>query len=105
MPSSKHYIERLKLVIEQLHNCSAAWVETVPVREVFRGKAIWKGFVEVFDLAGHPKAKRAYGWSHVEGPDETDERFVIVLGLPPVNSAQEAALHKKPHFSLTFCAS
>jgi hypothetical protein len=38
----------------------------VPVREVFRGKTIWQGNVEVFDLDGHPKAKRA-GWSHPEG--------------------------------------
>jgi len=39
----------------------------VPVHEVFQGKTLWQGDVEVFDLAGHPKAKRAYGWSHPEG--------------------------------------
>ncbi len=74
----------------QLHNCSATWRETVPVREVFQGKTIWQGNVEVFDLAGHPKAKRAYGWSHPEGDDNKGERFVTVLEIPPVVSAETA---------------
>jgi hypothetical protein len=29
---------------------------------------IWDGVVEVFDLHGHPTAKRVYAWSH-----ETDD--------------------------------
>jgi hypothetical protein len=33
---------------------------TVPVHEVFRGKTVWQGDVEVFDINGHPKAKRCY---------------------------------------------
>jgi hypothetical protein len=70
----------------QLHNCSAAWRESVPVHEVFRGQTVWKGEVEVFDLVGHPKAKRAYGWSHPDGKNDQGERFVTVLELPPVTS-------------------
>jgi hypothetical protein len=73
-------------VIHQLHGCDSKWIETVPVHETFRGKTVWKGFVEVFELRGHPKAKRAYGWSHAEGDDDQGERFVTVLGLPPVDS-------------------
>jgi hypothetical protein len=42
--------------------------------------------VEVFDLTGHPKAKRAYGWSHREGKNDDGERFVAVLEIPPVVS-------------------
>jgi hypothetical protein len=64
--------------------------ESVPVREVFQGKTIWNGEVEVFDLTGHPKAKRAYGWSHPEGDDNKGERFVTVLEIPPVSSAETA---------------
>jgi len=74
----------------QLHNCGATWRESVPVREVFHGKTIWQGEVEVFDLAGHPKAKRAYGWSHPEGDDNKGERFVAVLEIPPVVSPETA---------------
>jgi hypothetical protein len=62
----------------------------VPVEEVFRGQTIWKGKVEVFDLTGHPKAKRAYAWSHLDGADDSDERFVAVLEIPPVDSPESA---------------
>ena len=56
------------------------------MHEVFRGETVWEGDVEVFDLTGHPKAKRCYAWSHVDGADDDDERFVAVLEIPPVES-------------------
>jgi hypothetical protein len=80
------YIARVQVTVSQLHNCGASFVETVPVHEVFRGQTVWQGEVEVFDLHGHPKAKRAYAWSHREGPDDRGERFVTVLEIPPVMS-------------------
>jgi hypothetical protein len=60
------------------------------VHEVFQAKTVWQGDVEVFDLRGHPKAKRAYAWSHVDGPNDERERFVAVLEIPPVDSANRA---------------
>lgn len=78
------------MALNHLHGCASTWVKSVPVREVFKGQTIWDGIVEVFDLTGHPKAKRAYGWSHPDGKDDKDERFVTVLELPPVDSAQAA---------------
>ena len=84
------YLARLQVAVSQLHNCGAAWRESVPVREVFQGKTLWNGDVEVFDLTGHPKAQRAYGWSHPENADGTGERFVAVLEIPPVDSPQTA---------------
>jgi len=78
------------MVIHQLHGCDSKHVETVPVHEVFRGKTVWQGDVEVFDLIGHPKAKRCFAWSHMEGPDDTGERFVAVLEIPPVESPETA---------------
>jgi hypothetical protein len=84
------YIARLQVAIMQLHGCSAVWRASVPVHEVFRGQTVWQGEVEVFDLHGHPKAKRAYGWSHPDGPDNQTERFVAVLEMPPVDSLQTA---------------
>jgi len=88
--NNREYLERLKLAVEHLHKCGAIHRATVPVHEVFQGKTVWKGYVEVFDLTGHPKAKRAYAWSHVDGKDDQDERFVAVLEIPPVESAQTA---------------
>ena len=84
--ANKIYIERLQMVIRQLHGCDAVWIESAPVHEVFRGQTVLKGFVEVFTLSGHPKAKKAYAWSHPEGKDDTGERFVAVLEIPPVES-------------------
>ena len=90
MANKSDYIARVQVALMQLHNCGAKWIETAPVHEVFRGQTVWKGEVEVFDLTGHPKAKRAYGWSHPDGPDNKTERFVTVLEIPPVDSPQTA---------------
>jgi hypothetical protein len=63
---------------------------TVPVHEVFRGKTVWQGDVEVFDINGHPKAKRCYAWSHLDGANDERTRFVAVLEIPPVSSPETA---------------
>ncbi|MBC7932758.1 MAG: hypothetical protein H7Z38_19525 [Rubrivivax sp.] len=80
-------IDKLRDVILRLHGCAAYHAETVPVKEVFQGQTLWEGEVEVFNIRGHPKARRCYAWSH-----ETDgeRRYVAVLELPPVDSAQTA---------------
>jgi hypothetical protein len=63
---------------------------TVPVHEVFRGQTVWQGDVEVFDINGHPKAKRCYAWSHLDGANDERTRFVAVLEIPPVSSPETA---------------
>jgi len=82
------YIEELKDAIRRLHGCEADYLESVPVREVYQGEVVWQGDVEVFEIRGHPTAKRCYAWSH--DTDKTEKRFVAVLELPPVDSAQSA---------------
>jgi len=84
--ANEEYIERLKQVIFHLHKADSKHVESVPVHEVFQGQTVWKGVVEVFTLTGHPKAKKAYAWSHREGKNDEGERFVSVLEIPPVVS-------------------
>jgi hypothetical protein len=88
--NKQDYLARVQVAVSQLHNCCAAWRQTVPVHEIFRGETVWQGEVEVFDLTGHPKAKRAYAWSHREGENDEGERFVTVLEIPPVESAVTA---------------
>ena len=83
--ANKDYIERLKQVIFHLHKSDSQHVESVPVEEIFRGKSIWKGIVEVFTLTNHPKAKRCYGWTFGK-----PEHLVTVLELPPVADAKSA---------------
>ena len=90
MANKQEYLGRLQLTIQHLHNCAAVHRQTVPVHELFKGQTVWQGDVEVFDLTGHPKAKRAYAWSHPEGKDDKGERFVTVLEIPPVDSAVTA---------------
>jgi len=84
--ANKQYIERLQMVIRRLHGCDSSWIESAPVHEVFRGETVWKGLVEVFNVSGNPKAKKACAWSHPEGKDDKGERFVAVLEIPPVES-------------------
>jgi len=79
------YLSRLQAAITQLHNCGATWCKSVYVEEVSRGEVTWSGDVEVFDLTGHPKARRCYGWAHGE-----PEAFVGILEVSPVTDAYTA---------------
>jgi hypothetical protein len=79
------YIAELQAAILSVHGAKATHVETVPVTEEFQGETVWQGEVEVFDIRGHPKAKRAYGWGFVVNENE-GRKYVAVLELPPVNS-------------------
>ena len=83
------YIEELKAAILNVHGATAEHVETVPVTEAFQGETVWQGQVEVFNIRGHPKAKRAYGWGFVVNENE-GRKYVAVLELPPVDSPQTA---------------
>jgi len=76
-------IEQIREAVERTADCPAKHLESVKVLEGFRDQIMWEGEVEVFALDGHPKAKRAYGW-------ESGDRFVAVLEIPPVNSANTA---------------
>jgi hypothetical protein len=76
-------IEQIKEAVERAAECPAKHVESVKVLEGFRDQIMWEGEVEVFALEGHPKAKRAYGW-------QSGDRFIAVLEIPPVNSANTA---------------
>ena len=76
--------------IRHLHGAEATHLESVFVRETWQGATVWEGDVEVFALAGHPTATRAYAWSHVTTGDR--RRFVAVLHAPPVDSPVAAVL-------------
>lgn len=82
------YIEFLADAIHKLHGCAATYVETVPVEERFQGQMVWQGKVEVFELAGHPKAAFCYAWGFEN--DSGEMKAVTVLALPPIDSALRA---------------
>lgn len=82
------YIQELRDVIRRLHGAEAAHVESVPVKETFKGQTVWEGIVEVFDLVGHPTAHRVYAWAN-DAPNKP-RQHVTVLHLHPIKSAQDA---------------
>jgi hypothetical protein len=60
------------------------------LKEVFNGKTIWEGIVEVFDLHGHDKANIAYAWTHDSEDPDIPRRSVTVLHVPPAVSPETA---------------
>ena len=81
------YLDELKDAIRRLHGCESNHLTTASVLETFEGETVWKGDVEIFALIGHPTARRCFAWAH-----ETDagKRYIAILELPPVDSAQAA---------------
>ena len=88
MPTAA-YIKELAATIKRLHGVEASHVETASVNESFGDERVWQGDVEVFELKGHPKAKRAYAWMH--GLDDSKaKRHVTVLEIHPITSPETA---------------
>ncbi len=50
--------------IARLHGCDSTHAESVPAQEVFMGHSPRDGVLEIFDLIGHPKAKRSHEWTY-----------------------------------------
>jgi len=96
----REVIEEQIRAIKAVHGATARHVESVPVREVFRKLVAWEGVVEVYDIVGHPRAKRCYAWT-IE--DDGQLKTTTVLEIPPVDSPQTAvkiaiaAQSKKQH--------
>jgi hypothetical protein len=79
--------DELKRAVESQHGATAVLVQSVPVRERFKGKP-WEGVVHIFNLEGHPTANRAYAWSYERADGK--RRFFAVLHAPPVTGPREA---------------
>ena len=86
MENKQKYIEKLKLTVERLHQCSARHCMSVAIQEQFQGRTVWNGHVEVFDINGHSQAHICYAWAVAGEEGDSRERFVTILGIPPVVS-------------------
>jgi hypothetical protein len=80
------HIDELCDVIRRLHGVESTHVSSVPVKEVFQGRTVWEGVVEVFELIGHPTTSKLYAWSHATDDPENPWRHVTVLHSHPVTS-------------------
>jgi hypothetical protein len=87
MPIS--YIDELRDVIKRLHGVESTHVESVPIKEDFKGSTVWEGIVEVFELHGHPKAQKLYAWAY-ETDNPKKPKHVTVLHVGPITSPLEA---------------
>lgn len=82
-------IPALQEAIRHMHGCEATHIETVPVHEKApTGETVWEGDIEVFRIAGHATAKKAYAWS--EATEGKKRRFFAVLRVGTVTSAAKA---------------
>jgi hypothetical protein len=93
-------ITAIQSAIESAHKCDATYLESKRVTGEVQGHVARGGLVDIFEVSGHPKAKRCYGWRYREG---NKIRTVTVLEIPPVDSPEtavkaaiRAAAHKKP---------
>jgi hypothetical protein len=80
-------IDELREAVERTYGGTVTYVQSVPVREEFKGKIIWESAVAIFDLADHATATRAYAFT-IE--NDAGKRIVTVLHQPPVDSPQDA---------------
>ena len=85
---NEKYIQTLRDAIRAKHGCVSRYSQTVSVKEELNGKTVWDGKVEVFDLAGHPKAAQAYAWGYED--QDGRKQYVTMLKVAPVDSAQRA---------------
>ncbi len=81
-----NHIQELREIIRNLHGADATHIESVPVKETFQGKTVWEGIVEVFELHGHPQARKVYAWAHDTDDPQKPKRHVTVLHINPVTS-------------------
>jgi len=82
--------DQLKQAVESQHGGKAALVDVLPLKETWKGQTVWEGVVHVFDLEGHPRATRAYAWSHLVGDAGERRRFFAVLHLGGIRSPLDA---------------
>ena len=83
-------VDQLKQAVEGQHGGKAVLSSVAHVKDVFEGRTVWEGTVHVFDLEGHPRATRAYAWSHLVGDVGERRRFYAVLHLGGIRSPLDA---------------
>jgi hypothetical protein len=78
----------LEEAIRATHNCEPQYERTEVVPAIAGEQFPHGGFVRVYRLLDHPKARRCYAWTYRQQGDE--RKSVTVLELPPVDSAESA---------------
>ena len=80
-------IEQFRQAVEKACECKAKHARSDAVIERFKGRTVWEGVLETFDLEGHPKAKNCCAFHFVENGGRV---IKMVLGIPRVDSPESA---------------
>jgi hypothetical protein len=81
-------IKALRTAVEKEVGGKAKHVKSTSVVETFRGKVIWDGVVETFEVTSLPEAKCCYAFFYTE--DKGNKRVATVREAPKVNSPELA---------------
>jgi hypothetical protein len=80
-------IKALRAAVEKDVGGKAKHVKSTSVVETFRGKVVWDGGVETFEVASHPEVKRCYAFFYTE---DGDKHVSTVREAPKLNSPELA---------------
>ena len=80
--------QALRTAVEKDVGGKAERVKSTSVVETFRGKVLWEGVVETFEVASGPEVKRCYAFIYPEAND--DQRVATIQEGPKVNSPESA---------------
>jgi len=83
-------VELLKAGVEAQHDCSAAWINSLPVAAKASGKLVWDGTVHIFELSGHPQCERCYAWFENEFGPLDARKVSSQLKVEGISSAADA---------------
>ena len=79
----------IEAAIRVQHKCSPTHRKTVFVHEKTRqNETVWEGFVEVFNIRGHKKAKTCYAWEDVDA--DGSRKIFTVMESKIVDSPRRA---------------
>jgi hypothetical protein len=82
-----NYLEALRAAILVNHKCEPRHRETAFVHvQTKDAETVWRGRVEVFDLAGHHNADTCYAWQNAENGG----KIFAVLGNNFIDSPKRA---------------
>ena len=88
MARQVEYLEEIQIAIRFRHRCNADHKESVFVHEkTQKGETVWKGYVEVFQLIGHPETWTCYAWP---SPKANGVKILTVLASHLIDSPQRA---------------
>jgi hypothetical protein len=73
-----------------MYGVQSMHVDSVRVTEILEDNTVWDGFVEVFEIPGHPTAPIVYAWAQDTNNLQKPKKHSAVLHLDAVDSPEAA---------------